>query len=586
MCIGGTYPHEGHLEFEKTPWKTYGSLPEDPRLIQQINTSEEQARIAAYGYYGIDSVVKKTKPDCVIFVEDPWAGTNLHNKPWWDKINCMFWTTVDSTPIMPLVLDQAKHMKNYAVWADFAKEGIEKILPEKEIQLLYGAIPIERFKPIEKQERNNWRDKFRIKDDDFVIFMNSRNQLRKYFYKNIEVTAMLNKKLDRKFKFLVNTNLSEGWKLIDQCKEYGLSDDDFLCSYSCDNCKNFSVSKYLGDGIRCPYCNAEKTFHTPNVRGGLTDDQLNILYNISDYYSLPISSGGFEITILEALAVGLPVGTVEYSSGLNYKDAPDIDFYRYDYYKEINSNFNKACVDVESMFSAIAARSNKKHKPQKNKSYALKKFNPKFTCEKIENWIDESDPVNFNFEEINNFNVNPDFEYDEKLELDNKEYIYFLYENILHRSPDPKSEEEHLNNLNTCLTREQVYHFVISQAKQIQEKSSQDDFQKYIDKNDKKRLAYIIPGGMSECINSLPVIKGLEEKYSLEEWDYYFVTSPEFYGCFKILGYGKCIPYFPVYDNCVFTEGVGEQEGLFDIAFAPYITTQKIPYSLHHGRYL
>ena len=609
MAIGGVYPFEGAPEFEKTPWKTYGSLPRDQALANRLAQDNETYKTLIYGYYAIDDVVKDFKPDNVIFVEDPWGGGNLQSKPWWDNVNCYFWTTVDSTPILPLIQDQAKHMENYAVWADFAKTELEELNPEKKIDCLYACIDLSKYHPISKEEREKYRKQFKLQDSDFIVFMNSRNQLRKYFYSNIEGVAETNRVLShnddpekeskiKKAKFLVNTCLSEGWNLVDLCKEYGLDKEDFLCSYSCSSCDEFFVSPFQGDNKNCPFCQSEKTFSTPTTKHGLREEDLNILYNISDLYSLPISSGGFEITLLEALAVGLPIATVDYSAGGNFTDGPKdgIYFFEYIFAKEIQSSFNKAIIEEGEVSNVILSHISspeflddelKETNYKARREYANDKFNPRKTTEFFENWIDNSPTHAFDFDAINVNNANPDFKLEEEHgELSNNDFVELLYTGILLRPSDPKGKSDWLARLSSGGPREELYDIFINQAKQLKkEESTKVDLKKFIKDSGKKTVAYVITGSKSDCVASFSVIQGLIDTYPLEEWDHYLVTNQEYFGLFDQFDhFSNKLPYFEGFNNFAFTEGIGHTKGLFDVSLTPYILTQGNQASMHYGK--
>ena len=52
-----------HPEFERTPWKTVGSLPNNPQEMQELNKDPNIARLASYGAHYLDKVVQEEKPD-------------------------------------------------------------------------------------------------------------------------------------------------------------------------------------------------------------------------------------------------------------------------------------------------------------------------------------------------------------------------------------------------------------------------------------------------------------------------------------------------------------------------------------------
>ena len=111
---------------KKMPWKCVGTLPDDPVRLSQLNKDPNLARAASYGGETIDSLIKEFKPDIYVGAEDIWGFNKYWEKKWWNKTNCMIWTTLDSEPILPLAIEAADHVKNYFCWASFAKKNMHK----------------------------------------------------------------------------------------------------------------------------------------------------------------------------------------------------------------------------------------------------------------------------------------------------------------------------------------------------------------------------------------------------------------------------------------------------------------------------
>ena len=84
-------------QLQQVPWKCKGSLL--PSNYLQGLTPEKQ-REEGYGLTLVDKAIKEFKPDVYIGIEDIWAFNNFHLKPWWNKVNTMVWTTLDSLPII------------------------------------------------------------------------------------------------------------------------------------------------------------------------------------------------------------------------------------------------------------------------------------------------------------------------------------------------------------------------------------------------------------------------------------------------------------------------------------------------------
>ena len=78
----------------------------------------------------------------------------------------------------------------------------------------------------------------------------------------------------------------------------------------------------------------------------------------------------------------------------------------------------------------------------------------------------------------------------------------------------------------------------------------------------------------------LPNIKKLYPNYNL-----YFATQPKYYSILDGNPHiHKMIPYFKEMDNLTLLEGKGDHKGYFEIAFLPYLGTQKVLNYMHNGK--
>jgi hypothetical protein len=143
-------------ELNSMPWKTIGSLPDDPALLQKLNADPQLGRAASYGSNMVDQVIKQEKPDIYIGSEDIWAFNGFTERKWWNKTNCMIWTTLDSLPLLPDAVQKAPKIKNYYVWATFAQKALND-LGHKHVKTLHGAIDCSKFHRLDNNQRENLR---------------------------------------------------------------------------------------------------------------------------------------------------------------------------------------------------------------------------------------------------------------------------------------------------------------------------------------------------------------------------------------------------------------------------------------------
>jgi len=152
----------------KTPWKSYGTYPVEGKVIQEIENDPHKKRLASYGNYTIDKIIEKERPDIIVGVEDIWAF-NWVKKKWFDKINTVIWTTLDSLPI----LDQAEHLApkvdKFLVWASFAEEAMKK--KGYDVETLHGAVDYSSFYRLPDEKREELRKNHGLKDSFVTGFV-------------------------------------------------------------------------------------------------------------------------------------------------------------------------------------------------------------------------------------------------------------------------------------------------------------------------------------------------------------------------------------------------------------------------------
>ena len=118
---------KGNPQLDRTPWKSVGSLPNNPQDLEKLNKDPHLGRMASYGAYLLDEVIQEEKPDVYIAVQDIWGVDFAIDKPWFNKINSVIWTTLDSLPILDSAVKCAPKVKNYWIWSDFATQALHKI---------------------------------------------------------------------------------------------------------------------------------------------------------------------------------------------------------------------------------------------------------------------------------------------------------------------------------------------------------------------------------------------------------------------------------------------------------------------------
>jgi glycosyltransferase involved in cell wall biosynthesis len=500
-----------------TPWKAYGTYPSNPRILQQIN-DPFRSKMASYGFYGIDDIIKDFQPDIFVGIEDIWGFTGFHEKPWWNKINKVIWTTLDSLPLLPDIEFFAPKTDKFWVWASFA----EKELAKKGIEskTIFGAVDYSDFYSLDN--RDELRKIYEL-DDKFVVGFVFKNQLRKSVPNLIEGFVDFKKKVPEA-KLLLHTDWEvqdETWDIPRFIKEVDLDPKDVLATYVCHKCGGYIVHPYIGEDNDCSICKSSKSCRTKTNVHGLTETQLNEVYNLMDVYCHPFTSGGQELPILEAKSAGLITLVTSYSCGLDscfpHQGGLPLNWKNY---WEPNSQFIKATTDSAHITERLLEVYN---------------FSEEQKNELIENgkkWVAE----NYSVDTIVNKMVK-DLETLPQIKWD-----------------DVEIEESH-----------------------------EEDYLKFFLKDDEsEKIAVVIKESAGDVLIVNSLITNLKKLYP--EHSIYIITGDKFFDMIDDHPDVKgLIPWRDGIDNLLNLEGRWDWDGYFDIAFLPAIGSQVCLSYLHNG---
>jgi glycosyltransferase involved in cell wall biosynthesis len=583
---------EGNPDLLKTPWKSLGALPNSPAEIEQLNKDPNQARMASYGSYYIDKVIEQEKPDVYIAAQDIWGVDYSISKPWFKKIKSSIWTTLDSLPILPTAVACAPKLKHYWIWSDFATKALHEI-GHKHIDTMHGPIDVNSFYKLSQDERRDLRIKNNISPNAFIIGFVFRNQLRKSVPNLLEGYALWkarNPEVKNTY-LLLHTHWSEGWNIYKLADEYGIPKSEILTTYVCKVCGNYEIKNFTGQELDCKFCGAQKAQITTNVGLGVSEAQLNEVYNLMDVYCHPFTSGGQEIPIQEAKLTELITLVTNYSCGeeMCYEEANSLAL-DWSEYREHGTEFRKA----STIPSSIAKQLQKVWKMPIQKriemgkaarEWTINNYSSEVIGKKFEDFIDSAEYIDYKNFSIQAEDQDPLFNVP-KIDNDS-EWLKCLYANILKRPDVDENDDGHkywMQELGKGKKREEIENYFRQVAWQENQKNKKVNFEDLLDKNDKgKRILYVIPQEESDVFLStslFPSIKNLYPNHNL-----YVATKNEF---FEILdgnpNVHKVIPFVPQMENQIWCEGNKDHEGYFDIAFLPYVGTQKILTYLHNAK--
>lgn len=579
----------GDPNLKKLPWKAEGSLPADKEVLKKLQQDPQLANRASYGAETIDDLIAKEKPDVYIGIEDIWAFPGYTEKTWWNKINCMIWTTLDSLPILPDAVKAAPSIKNYYTWAGFAQKSLND-LGQDHVKTLRGSIETDHFFKLSQEKKDSIRLKHKISQKTFVIGFVFRNQLRKSVPNLLEGFKMFCEKNPTcDAKLLLHTHWGEGWDIPRLLKEKDIDSSKILTTYYCKECGEYEIKSFAGENLDCRFCGSEKTQSTTHTTHGVDESQLNEIYNMMNVYCHPFTSGGQEIPIQEAKLTELVTLVTNYSCGEDscVPQAKSLPL-KWTEYREPGTQFIKASTDPKSIcqqLNKVYTMDSKKLEKMGSaaRKFVIDNYSIEVIGKKLEEIIDKMPEVDWDFNlEIQDRDPN----YDPPHIESDAEWISDLYKNILkvETSPEDEGHKHWMQRLKDDLNREDVLKYFKSVADKENKENKKVDLISFLDEDDEdKRLLVVMPeriGDVYLCTSLLPNIK---KQYP--ELNIYFATRPQYFEVLDGNKYiHKCIPYHDSLANLPLMEGQGNNKGYFEMVFIPFLGTQRIVNFPHNGK--
>lgn len=573
---------------KKLPWDCIGSMPNDPDKLKAIRQDPGLNRAAHYGSEMIDSIIKEVQPDIYIGAEDIWGFKDFWKKKWWDKINSVIWTTLDSEPMLPMAVDAAPYIKNYYVWASFAEREMGK-LGHEHVKTLHGAIDTENFYRLDNDSRDSLRDRFKISKNDFIVGFVFRNQLRKSVPNLLEGFKIFKSEHpDSNAKLLLHTSWDEGWDILRLIKEKQLNISDILTTYHCPSCKNYHVVQFFGKNQDCPYCKSKESFNTVNVKNGINENQLNEIYNLMDVYCHPFTSGGQEIPIQEAKLSELVTLVTNYSCGEDCCSESSGGLpLTWAEYREPGTQFIKASTHPHSISEQL---SNAFKMPQREREamgktarqFVLDHYSIDVIGPKIESILDNMPKIKWDFD-FSEEKRDPDYLPTEI--SDDKLWLQDIYSNILkfNALDDDEGLSYWLDRIKKGTSRSQILdHFrkVAQKENSEIEKKSIEDF--LDDEGPEYRILIVVKEAEEDVFLINSFLENLKNLYP--DCNIYIATDPKYCSLIEDNEYcHRVIPYDNKMNDSLLMEGFSSHEGYFRVALYPTLSTQMFPNYFHNG---
>jgi glycosyltransferase involved in cell wall biosynthesis len=567
------------------PWKCVGAMP-NSASIQGMDDSQKRAE--GYGLSAVDRAVKEFKPDVYIGMEDIWAFRDYHKKPWWNKINTMVWTTLDSLPILPQAIEYASKTKNYFVWASFAEKAMNEMGYDN-VKTLRGSLDHKNFFRLSDEDRSKLRGFHNLKDE-FIIGFVFRNQLRKSVPNILDGFKLFkDANPDSKPKLFLHTHWSEGWNIGNLIKEKGIDPSDILTTYVCKNCGTYHIANFRGQEQDCNTCGGKGSVNTTNTGKGVTEQQLNEIYNLMDVYCHPFTSGGQEIPIQEAKLTELVTLVTNYSCGEDNctEESGGLPL-EWNEYREPGTQFIKASTCPKSILKQLQktydmSLSDKEVLGKRARQWAIDHFSIDVIGKQLEDILDNMPEVDYDYDSEYR-KMNPDYVPEDGMNAD--KFLIDIHKNILDEDIDSNSMsfKHWVAKLKAGEKAVDILNHFKKIAFNYNKEKSKPSLDNLLGEEDRdNRIAIVIPDSETDVLLINSLLQEFKETY--KDYNIYVFTKPENYQYIEDSPYlFKILPYTPQLENSLYMEGVSENNGLFEMVFYPNATTQKSLCFTHNGK--
>lgn len=573
---------------KSVPWNAFGCLPDDRNELAQISQNPNSQRTLGYGEYYLDRAIDRVKPDVLISIQDIWGIDFSLNKSWFNKINTVYWTTLDSLPILESADKAANSVKNFWVWSNFAEKDM-KSRGYDNVRTVHGCIDDSKFQKLSNDRRRELRRRNKIDQDTFIVGFVFRNQLRKSVPNLMEGFAEFQRtNVKTKSKLLLHTSWKEGWDIFKLADQYNVKRSDILTTHVCRNCKSFEVTEFRGQNAPCSSCGAKDGLVTTGVDFGVSEEQLCDVYNLMDVYCHPFTSGGQEIPIQEAKLCELITLVTNYSCGeeMCEPEAQSLDL-KWTKYTEHGTQFIKASTSpfsiAKQLTKVLEMKPEAKVKMGKlARQWTVDNFSAKAVGKKFEEFLDglsiPEGELNLSPIEKDPNAVIPNIE-------DNRQWLLSLYEKILKRDcEDVEGMRYWMSEISRGVDRLSIEKVFRDTATKENAQNFPLKLQDLLDKDDEgRRLLFVIPRTEEDIFWSTALLKSVKEQYP--EYNIYFATEKEYFGLLSGNEYiHKIIPFHSAMENALALEGSGENKGLFEIVMLPHLGVQKHFDYQHNGK--
>ena len=309
----GAYSSSDDPRAKNIPWKFFGVIPNKNSSKENL-AKYQSCGVGQFGGFNFESICITFMPDIVCDIRDFWMLNFAHNSPFRRLFKWAIMPTVDAAPQESQWIDVYRQSDACFTYSDWAGDVIKKQTNGK-INYLGSAPPSahESYKIIE--DKDALKKSFDLNPNWEIIGTVMRNQRRKLYPDLFEAFRMFLDKVDNpmKYKLYCHTSYPDaGWDIPELLHEYNVR-SSVLFTYVCKTTGMPFASTFTGPQCISPFTR-QKTGHLPNVKDGISYDDMAKVMNIFDLYVQYANCEGFGLPQVEAAACGIPVMGTDYSA--------------------------------------------------------------------------------------------------------------------------------------------------------------------------------------------------------------------------------------------------------------------------------
>lgn len=520
---------------DKFPWKTIGTVPMYDQAIQNKMMQDPGfARNVSYGAVTLQSVVKKIQPDVIFAINDTWGSQFITDMTFFSKIPSVCWNTFDSLPLLEETIQKANQIKNYWTWSQFATDALHK-KGFTHVKTQYPLVNTDQFYRLTNKKISSIKTKHGIPEDSFIIGFVFRNQLRKLINTQIEAYALFKKahpEIKNTFLY-THTHYSEGWNIPKLCQQYGVDPKEVLCTYICAETREYFIKPFSGQKLVNPKT-GRPSLITSDAEIGITDQDLNEIYNLFSVYSHPATSGACELPCVEAALTEKIILTCAYSFGediiKNNRGSMPMEF---SFYTEHQTHFLKSQPDPKALsdlfYRVFSLEKSEKQALEKlSKDWAVSNYSIETNGSKIAKFIDDCQLIDFENIDLESTEVKADPNAKIPPAENHVEWLKSMYKLILDREvrDDDEGLLHWIEKLKQQVPPQDIEAYFRKVAMDEINKKNRTLLVDVLDKDDSgKRLLVILNGSTAETFYSTSLFESIKENYP--EYNIYVSATQE-----------------------------------------------------------